>query len=537
MSAQTGLAEYILATPPLARTAIVAADGTRSLTYQDLIDQSSRGAAGLIELGVKREQVVALHLPNVPEFAPALLAVVRVGAVALPCSPLAPQDELAAQLSLTRAAVVITTPALESLARAAAERTNVKHVICSLPTHRGNALDQRRVNTNDPAIIAFSSGTTGTPKGAVLTHGGIVANLRQAAEALPLDTNDVVLALAPFAHVIGLWGLLLRGMAAGATVVTMPRFAPEEFLDVLSRHRVTQTIVPPSIIDFLATSPAVDRHDLSALRVLYVGGAGAAADVERACANRLGCVVAQGYGMTEGGPMIAVNPIADNNRARYGSAGIPLVGVQIRIVDPANGTVLPVGATGEIHVWSPALMAGYLNDPESTALTIDETGWLRTGDLGYLDDEGYLWIVDRLKDLLKYKGHQVAPAEVEAVLRRHSAVSDAAVVGMPDPRAGELPVAFVSLRTPVTPDELIAFVAARVSIPKRIHDVRVVDQIPRSAAGKILRRALRGQLLRRTPPMQDPARVCATSARLDDSNTTDREIAVTQIPSPAQPWP
>ena len=401
MSCEAGLAEYVLAASPRARTAIVAADGTRSLTYQDLIDHSRRGAAGLAALRVQRGQVVALHMPNVPEFAAALLAVFRAGAAALPCSPLATQDELAAQLSLTRASVVITTSTLESLARAAAERTSVKHVICSLPAHRGNAPGQPRIRATDPAIIALSSGTTGPPKGAVLTHGGIVSNLRLAAQALPLDTNDVLLALAPFAHVMGLCGLLLRGMAAGATVVTMPRFAPEEFLHALSRHRVTQTIVPPSIIDFLATSPAVDRHDLSALRVLYVGGAGATAEVECACADRLGCVVAQGYGMTEGGPMIAVNPIVDKNRVRYGSAGLPLGGVQIRIVDPEDGTVLGVGATGEIHVSSPALMAGYLNDPESTALTIDDAGWLHTGDLGYLDSDGYLWIIDRLKDLLK----------------------------------------------------------------------------------------------------------------------------------------
>ena len=502
MSAEAGLAEYVLAGSPRARTAIVAADGARSLTYQDLIDHSRRGAAGLAALGVQREQVVALHLPNVPEFAPALLAVLRAGAAALPCSPLATQGELAAQLSLTRAAVVITTSTLESLARGAAERTSVKHVICSLPAQGEEAPDQRAIRADDPAIIAFSSGTTGTPKAAVLTHGGIVANLRQAAEALPLDTTDILLALAPFAHVMGLCGLLLRGMAAGATVVTMFRFDPEEFLHSLSRHRVTQTIVPPSIIDFLATSSAVDRHDLSALRVLYVGGAGAAAEVERACADRLGCVVAQGYGMTEGGPMIAANPIADKSRVRYGSAGLPLGGVRIRIVDPEDGAVLGVNATGEIQVSSPALMAGYLNDPESTALTIGAAGWLRTGDLGYLDSEGYLWIIDRLKDLLKYKGYQVAPAEVEAVLRRHPAVSDAAVVGMPDRRAGELPVAFVSLRTPAAPDELISFVAARVSVPMRIHDVRVVDEIPRSPAGKILRRALRDQLPRRAPRLR-----------------------------------
>jgi acyl-CoA synthetase (AMP-forming)/AMP-acid ligase II len=500
MSAGTGLAEYVLATSARSRIAVMAADGTRSLTYQDLIDHARRGAAGLAALGVQREQVVALHLPNVPEFAPALLAVLRAGAAALPCSPQATQDELAAQLSLARAAVIITTPQLESLARAAAEPTCVKHVICSLPAHHQKPPDQIRIRAKDPAIIAFSSGTTGTPKAAVLTHGGIVANLRQAAEALPLDTNDTLLALAPFAHVIGLCGLLLRGMAAGATVVTMPRFVPEQFLQALSRHRVTQTIVPPSIIDFLATSPAVDRHDLSALRVLYVGGAGAAAEIERACAHRLGCVVAQGYGMTEGGPMIAVNPIRDKNLIRYGSAGLPLRGVRIRIVDPEDGAVLGVGATGEVHVSSPAIMAGYLHDPESTALTIDAAGWLRTGDLGYLDSEGYLWITDRLKDLLKYKGHQVAPAELEAVLRHHPAVSDAAVVGMPDPRAGELPVAFVSLRTPAAPDELISFVAARVSVPKRIHHVQVLDEIPRNAAGKILRRALRNQLPRSTPP-------------------------------------
>ncbi|MEU8973419.1 AMP-binding protein [Streptomyces monashensis] len=489
MSGGGGLAQYVLGAVPHGRTAIVAADGTGPLTGRALADRARRGAAGLAALGVGHGDVVALHLPNVPDFAPALCAVLRAGAAAVLCSPLATEEELAGQLALSRAAVVVTAPALRASARAAAVRAGVAAVLDLLPDRRAaeSAAAPVVVRAGDPAVLALSSGTTGLPKCAVLTHGGLVANLRQAAGPLPLGTDDVLLALTPFAHVMGVCGVLLRGLAAGATVVTLDRFTPAAFVGALSRHRVTQTIVPPPLVDLLATSALVDRYDLSALRVVYVGGAGAGAELERACAQRLGCVVAQGYGMTEGGPMITVNPV--DGRARPGSAGLPLPGVRIRIV--RDGREVPAGSSGEVHVAGPGLMAGYLGDPEATRRVLGADGWLRTGDAGHVDGEGYLWITDRLKDLIKCKGHQVSPAEVEAVLTRHPAVAEAAVVGRPDARAGEVPVAFVTLRAPASPEELVRFVAARVSAPKRIHEARIVGALPRGPTGKVLRRELR----------------------------------------------
>ncbi|MFL6189847.1 MAG: AMP-binding protein [Actinomycetes bacterium] len=219
---------------------------------------------------------------------------------------------------------------------------------------------------------------------------------------------------------------------------------------------------------------------------LGCGAAPLGAEVEQRCADRLGCVVAQGFGMTEGAATFAIAPL---DAPRRGSAGRLLGGTQARIVDPGGGDLGP-GRTGELWLRGPQVMRGYRNHPEATARTITPDGWLRTGDLCYLDADGYLFVVDRLKELIKYKGAQVAPAELEQLLCAHPAVADAAVVPRPDPEAGELPVAYVALRAETTAAELQAWVAERVAPFKRLHDVRLVDQVPRSPTGKLLRRTL-----------------------------------------------
>jgi acyl-CoA synthetase (AMP-forming)/AMP-acid ligase II len=273
----------------------------------------------------------------------------------------------------------------------------------------------------------------------------------------------------------------------GATVVTMSRFDFAAFLELIQRYRVTSTVVVPPIMLALAGHPLVDDYDLSSLRWLGCGAAPLGAETEQRCADRLGCQVAQGFGMTEGAATFAIAPL---DAPRRGSAGRLLGGTEARIVDPDGGGALGPGRTGELWLRGPQMMRGYRNHPEATARTVDPDGWLHTGDLCYVDADGYLFVVDRLKELIKFKGAQVAPAELEQLLCAHAAVADAAVVPRPDPEAGEVPVAYVARRAEVGPEELQAWVAERVAPFKRLRDVRFVDQVPRSPTGKLLRRAL-----------------------------------------------
>jgi acyl-CoA synthetase (AMP-forming)/AMP-acid ligase II len=270
----------------------------------------------------------------------------------------------------------------------------------------------------------------------------------------------------------------------------MPRFDLEQFLGLIQEHRITFAHLVPPIVLALAKHPLVDRYDLSSLKNVLSGAAPLGAELERACAERLGVGVIQGYGMTEASPVTHVRPLDDTTHP--GSIGPTLPSTESRIVDPAGGEDLPPGSNGEIWVRGPQVMQGYLNDPAATARTVDADGWLHTGDIGHVDDDGFFYVVDRLKELIKYKGYQVPPAELEAILVTHPAVADAAVTPHPDEEAGEIPKAFVVLRpdAEATAEELMAYVAERVSPQRRVRLVEFVTEIPKSASGKILRRVL-----------------------------------------------
>jgi acyl-CoA synthetase (AMP-forming)/AMP-acid ligase II len=297
-----------------------------------------------------------------------------------------------------------------------------------------------------------------------------------------------VLAALPLCHIAGLQVVMGSALSAGATMVTLPKFELEAFLAAIERYRVTRIVVAPPIVLALAKHPLVDRYDLSSVRALASGAAPLGGDLARAAARRVGCRIRQGYGMTETG---AICMAPDRGPDRPESIGPPLPGVQCRIVDAATGADMPPGQTGELLVRSPAQMPGYLNNEEATAATIDTDGWLHTGDIVRADPDGWLHVVDRVKELIKYKGRQVAPAELEQILLSHPAVADVAVIGCPDEGAGEIPKAFVVARGHVEPAELIAFVATRVSPHKRIRRLEFVTEIPKSPSGKILRRALK----------------------------------------------
>jgi acyl-CoA synthetase (AMP-forming)/AMP-acid ligase II len=279
-------------------------------------------------------------------------------------------------------------------------------------------------------------------------------------------------------------------LARGATVVTMARFDLAAFLETIERHRVTRAFLVPPILLALAKHPLVDRHDLSSLDLIVSGAAPLDERIARAVAERIGCRVVQGYGLTETSPVTHLPPEGPGMDAKPASVGPPLPWTECRAVDIESGQALPAGEDGEIVIRGPQVMRGYLRDAASTAAAIDADGWFHTGDIGHVDGDGWLFIVDRLKELIKVRGLQVAPAELEAVLQAHPAVADAAVVPSPDRHGGEVPKAFVVLRDEVELDDLRAYVADRVARHKRIRRIEAVAAIPRSPSGKILRRVL-----------------------------------------------
>jgi len=312
---------------------------------------------------------------------------------------------------------------------------------------------------------------------------------------LPVSDEDVLVAPLPLFHIYGLSVIMNAWLHAGATIVTMPRFDLAQYLDLLERYAATQAYIVPPIALALARHPAVAGKNLTALRYILCAAAPLGADLEQELAQRLGCAVGQAYGLTEASPATHGTPASGSTRKR-GSAGPPVPGTECRLVDPVTGADAAPGEPGEVLVRGPQVMRGYLNNPEATAAVIDPEGWLRTGDLAISDPDGWLTIVDRMKELIKYKGLQVAPAELEAILITHPQVADCAVIGVPDQEAGEVPKAFVvPAGGHFDADAILAFVAEQVAPYKRIRKIDRVPEIPKSPSGKILRRLLRSSEL------------------------------------------
>jgi acyl-CoA synthetase (AMP-forming)/AMP-acid ligase II len=324
----------------------------------------------------------------------------------------------------------------------------------------------------------------------MLTHYNIVANVAQFEPVHHLSQEDRVIAVLPFFHIYGQVVIMNNGLYKGATIVTMPKFDLEPFLKLIQDHRITRAYLVPPIILALAKHPAIDNYDLSSLRLIMSGAAPLDAGLSAQCEQRLGVHVIQGYGLTETSPVTNCNPDDDPAKNKPGSIGPPLPNTEIRVADWGTGESYGPNQDGEIWVRGPQVMKGYLNNPEATAITIDDEGWLHTGDIGHADADGYFTIVDRLKELIKYKGYQVPPAELEAVLLSHPSVADAAVIPKADAEGGEIPKAFIVRRGELDADAIIAFVAERVAPHKKVREVEFVDEIPKSASGKILRRVL-----------------------------------------------
>jgi acyl-CoA synthetase (AMP-forming)/AMP-acid ligase II len=496
------LHEYVLA-DAMGRAdqeALIDGPSGRTLTYGQLAGGIRRVAAGLAARGFAKGDVFAIYSPNVPEYALAFYGVSAAGGVNTTISPLYTVEELVRQLTDARARFLLTVPPFLPKALEAAGRSGVEEVFvlgegegatpfADLLTAGDTPPEVEIDPGSDLVVLPYSSGTTGVNKGVMLTHRNLVANLCQGAPTLLAGEGERLIAVLPFFHIYGLVVLMASALSRGSTLVTMPRFDLEEFLRLLQDQRITRAYVAPPIVLALAKHPMVDKYDLSALKSVFSGAAPLDASLERACTGRLGCEVIQGWGLTETSPVVTTNYNTPQG-PRPGSVGVPLPNTELRVVDPATGADVSRGETGELLVRGPQVMKGYLNAPEATAAMLDPDGWLHTGDLGTVDEHGYVFIVDRVKELIKYKGLQVAPAELEAVLISHPEVADAAVVRYPDEQAGEVPKAFVVARNPVDPEELMAFVAERVAPHKRVRRVEFVDEIPKAASGKILRRLL-----------------------------------------------
>jgi acyl-CoA synthetase (AMP-forming)/AMP-acid ligase II len=471
--------------------AIVEAAGGRTLTYGELAAGARRTASALTARRFGRGDVLAIYSPNLPEFVVTLLGVAMAGGTTTTANPLYTTGELADQLRDSGARTMVTVAPLMDRAKEAARAAGVDAVLGYGDLVGGDEQPAVAIAPDDVFLLPYSSGTTGLPKGVELTHRGAVANLVQTEPVLALGSEDKVLAVAPMYHCMGLIVVVSQALCQGATVVTMPRFELEAFLQAMQDHRVTASIIAPPIALALARHPIVDRFDLSALRWLGCGAAPLDAAIEEACAERLGCAFGQGYGMTEATAAIALPDLGEPEATVPGTVGSLVPGTDARVIDPDTRADLGAGEEGELLVRGPQLMRGYRGRPDATAATIDADGWLHTGDLATVSPGGVVRVTDRLKELIKVKGFQVAPAELEGLLCAHPSVADAAVVGVPDEAAGEVPKAFVVARGEVVPDELMAWVAERVAPHKRLRAVTVVDEIPKLPSGKILRRLLR----------------------------------------------
>ncbi|MDT5018731.1 MAG: hypothetical protein QOD39_4891 [Mycobacterium sp.] len=506
----------------LDRVALVDTSSGREHTFREMIGRVDTFAGAMAGRGIGVGDVVAMLLPNSSAFAVAFHGILRSGATATPINVLFTPKDIAKQLTDSKAKMLVTVTALlaqaEEAAAAAGLAADALLVLDGegqAATGHPSAADLLAQGTPVPqvsfapsshnAALPYSSGTTGNPKGVMLTHRNLVANVAQIRPLHGMVPDDVVLAVLPFFHIYGMTVLLNAALHARARLVIMRSFDLEKFLENIQNHKCTIAFIAPPVAVALAKHPLIDSYNQSSLNTVMSGAAPLDADLGRAVAQRLGCRVVQGYGMSELSPVSHITPFDGGQRnmgtiAPLSSVGWTVSNAASKLIDPETGAEIdPPGDglsdTGELWFKGPNVMAGYLGNENATKETIDDDGWLHTGDLARVDSYGCVYIVDRLKELIKYKGYQVPPAELEAVLLSHPAIVDAAVVGVLDTETGEeVPKAFV-VKQPdaeLSANEVMEFVTGQVAPYKKVRQVEFIEAIPKSAAGKILRKDLRG---------------------------------------------
>jgi acyl-CoA synthetase (AMP-forming)/AMP-acid ligase II len=498
------LSDYVLegAAARGERPAIVDAATGAALSYARLVEDVDRCAAGFAARGLAPGEVVGIFAPNVPEYAVVFHGVARAGGTNTTVNALYTAEEAAVQLRIARARFLVTVPQMAAQALAAARAAGVEEVFAigeaagttsfhELLAPPGTPAPQPAIDPETHVVaLPFSSGTTGLSKGVMLTHRNLVANLCQYAPVRDIGEDDRVIAILPFFHIYGQTLVLNDALRRGARIVTLPRFDLALFLAAIEQHGITACYVAPPVVLALAKHPLVDDYDLSSLRFITSGAAPLDAELQGAAQRRVGCRVQQGYGLTEASPVTHHAHQDDENV--HGTIGTLLPSTEARLVDAETGDDAAPGEPGEIWVRGPQVMLGYLGDEAATASTLTADGWLRTGDIATIDEAGSFRVVDRLKELIKYKGYQVPPAQLEGILLTHPQIADACVVPVRDEEAGEVPKAFVVPREGQSLDacEVMAFVAGRVAPHMQVRACELIDAVPRSPSGKLLRRVL-----------------------------------------------
>lgn len=474
----------------------------RRLTYKELNELTGKLAAGIHNLGIKTGDRVMLFLPNSLEFIIGYYGTLKAGGTVTTANPLYRQAELKHQLNDTEAKAIMTNGDLYPLVKEVQAEAQLKAVILTDAEENGLSLGQvlERYSPTPPkfavkpkddvAVIVYTGGTTGLSKGVLLTHYNLVANAMQNAIWFDWSPEDTIIGLLPFYHSWGACTCVNSAIYSGARVIILPRFDAEELLKTVERERATVIYGAASMFAALVSSPVIGKYDLSSLRYVKAGAMPIPPEIKERWEQLTGVKMDLGYGLSEASPETHNSPL---HRVKPGTIGIPVMDTDARIVDEETGEVeLPPGQMGELVVRGPQVMKGYLNRPEDDREALRH-GWLYTGDLALMDEEGYFRIVDRKKETIKYKGYTIAPAEVEAILYEHPAVKECAVVGKPDPLAGEVPKAYVVLNEGFTADkeEFIKFCAERIAPYKRIREVEFIKEIPKTPVGKVLRRVLR----------------------------------------------
>jgi acyl-CoA synthetase (AMP-forming)/AMP-acid ligase II len=472
------------------RVAIRSGEGDS--TFHDLEDLSDAFACHLATRGIGAGDRVAIMMANRTEFVAAFTAISKLGAASVLLSPAWKVTEVQHALELTKPVQAVSdgdASALLSDCLGAGAVSDIDDGSIDLSASRPlpSALD--RVSGGDEAVLVFSSGTTGLPKAVRHTHGSIGLATAHWCAVLGLSEDDRFQVATPPSHILGLLNLL-AAMSSGATVRLHRRFDLDEILHRITSERLTLEMAVAPIALALANHPHLEDHDLSSLRYIMWGATPVTESVAEIVTRRTGVRWLPAYGASEA-PVIAANPVDRPDQWRLDSVGLPPDGIELRVADLESGMILPAGEIGEIQVLTKSVMAGYLPD-DATADAFSD-GWYRTGDVGWLEPEGWVHLTDRSKEMIKVNGFQVAPAELEAVLLRHPAVLDCAVFGVADGRAGEVPAAAVALDpgVPVANGELQDLVAGSLATYKRLRYLVVVDDIPRLPSGKVLRRTLR----------------------------------------------
>nr|CAH7746282.1 unnamed protein product [Callosobruchus chinensis] len=490
----------------------------RSYTYGFLRMLINRCAQALLgHCGLKQGDVIGLLLPNIPEYIIVCHGAMEAGIVVTFVNPLYTPDEIKRQFENAGVKMIVTVPLLLEVATTVGPQlpgykstlciggeddlANNVHGLESL-LKAGHESEIQGINPRELALLPYSSGTTGLPKGVMLSHYNLVANLVQVDHDAfrNLHSNDgsrhKVLTVLPYFHIYGFNSIMNLILKSGGHLLSIPRFTPEDYIKALVEYRPTFLFVVPSLLLFLASHPAVTKEHLSSIETIQSGAAPLSEGQIQKFREKVGkddVLIRQGYGMTESSPVTFIMPRI-TPPSKIGTIGVPVPGTEAKIISLTNGETMGTHESGELLVRGPQIMMGYLNNEQATSETIDEEGWLHTGDVAYYDEDAYFYIVDRCKELIKVKGNQVSPTELENLLMEIDGVSDAAVVGIPDALAGEVPRAFVVTKpgAEVTEEDIHRFINSKVTHYKKlVGGVRFIEAIPRNPSGKILRNELR----------------------------------------------